>query len=588
MSRLSSNGNEEDQKPIARQLVKVSKLCLSGIFTALHAVYIVSYFTGVRTARLARRAGKRLARLLAPVGRFFYRVADRLLLRHLRALAGECKRIAQGFPEAGRRVRAAYRRHPLLSIPQALLLPVLAVKRHRKAAVSLVNLALPVAAAFVLLFTVRYWSGLTFGLVLEYDGQQLGYITDESVYDKAATMAVERVNNTDNSFKVERTPKLTIAVVNQKDKLDETSLCDEILRSSSDSIAQVSGLYIDDKFEGSVESRAELDAVLNDILSSYRNGSADERAEFIQKVQVVDGLYPISSIVSAADMKAYLTRETVVAKHYTVQAGETLGAVARKNDMTLSELRAMNAAYQNTDMVHIGDEVLVQRPQPYLRVQVVRTLKYSEDIAFDVQKEQDSKQYTTYEKVKTKGVNGSKDVVAEIVLVDGVEQSRRVISETVTKEPVTQVVVVGTKKKVASAGNTVVVGDGVATGRFVWPVPVCRNTSRGFRGGHGALDICNGPVSVRNKPFIAADGGVVVEAAKGWNGGYGNMIRIRHSNGYETIYAHCSSLYVVTGQKVTKGQQLGLIGSTGRTSGPHLHFEVRLNGRKVDPMQFFR
>ena len=76
--------------------------------------------------------------------------------------------------------------------------------------------------------------------------------------------------------------------------------------------------------------------MLNDILSSYRNGSADERAEFIQKVQVVDGLYPISSIVSAADMKAYLTRETVVAKHYTVQAGETLGAVARKNDMTLS------------------------------------------------------------------------------------------------------------------------------------------------------------------------------------------------------------------------------------------------------------
>lgn len=110
-------------------------------------------------------------------------------------------------------------------------------------------------------------------------------------------------------------------------------------------------------------------------------------------------------------MKAYLTRETVVAKHYTVQAGETLGAVARKNDMTLSELRAMNAAYQNTDMVHIGDEVLVQRPQPYLRVQVVRTLKYSEDLLRGAE-EQDSKQYTTYEKVKTKGVNGSKDVVA--------------------------------------------------------------------------------------------------------------------------------------------------------------------------------
>ena len=145
-----------------------------------------------------------------------------------------------------------------------------------------------------------------------------------------------------------------------------------------------------------------------------------------------------------------------------------------------------------------------------------------------------------------------------------------------------------TKKKVASAGNAVVVGDGVATGRFVWPVPICHNTSRGFRGGHGALDICNGPVSVRNKPFIAADGGVVIEASKGRNGGYGNMIRIRHSNGYETLYAHCAALYVVTGQKVTKGQQLGLIGSTGAASGPHLHFEVRQTGRKVDPMKFFR
>lgn len=585
---MSNNEDEKKREP-ASDIRPPEKAGQSGIkwYQKIGRTgYIGCYIIGAQTVRSVRFAGKRLGRLLAPLGRSFYKAADRLLLRHMRVLGGEFKRFGRGFPEAGRRLRAAWKRHPLLVIPQALLLPWQAFKRHRRAALSLVNLLMPVAAAFVLVATIQYWSGQTFGLALEYDGRSLGYIVDESVYDKAANLAMARVNNTDNSFQVERTPKLTIAMVNGEDILDENTLCDEILRSSSDSIAEGSGLYIDGEFEGAMESRAALDALLDGILKTYSSGSADERAEFIQKVEVIDGLYPISSMVLPEEMSGHLTAESVVAKHYTVQAGETLGTVARKNDMTLAELRALNAAYQSTDMVHAGDSLLIQRSQPYLRVQVVRTLKYSEDIAFQTQKIQDNNQPTTYSKVKTKGVKGSKDIVAEVLLLDGVEQSRKVISETVTKEPVTQVEIVGTKKVVSSAGTTVKVGDGISTGQFLWPVPICNRTSRGFAGGHGALDICNGPVTVRNKPFIAADGGVVEKA--GWGGGYGNMVIIRHDNGYKTLYAHANKLYVVTGQKVTKGQELGLIGSTGNSTGPHLHFEVRRNNVRIDPMQFFR
>ena len=101
-------------------------------------------------------------------------------------------------------------------------------------------------------------------------------------------------------------------MVNQEDLLDANALCDQILRTSRDSIAEVSGLYIDDKFEGAVESREELDALLNGILGSYRSGSENERAEFIQDVQVVDGLYPISSIVSVEEMEEYLDFEVPV------------------------------------------------------------------------------------------------------------------------------------------------------------------------------------------------------------------------------------------------------------------------------------
>ena len=66
------------------------------------------------------------------------------------------------------------------------------------------------------------------------------------------------------------------------------------------------------------------------------------------------------------------------------------------------------------------------------------------------------------------------------------------------------------------------------------------------------------------------------------------MIRIRHSNGLETVYAHCHSLSVVTGQKVTRGQVIGIIGSSGRSSGPHLHFEVWKNGKRVNPLNYVK
>lgn len=83
-------------------------------------------------------------------------------------------------------------------------------------------------------------------------------------------MATGRVINTDNSFEVQRTPKMTLAVVSQSEIMDEAAVCDMILRSSSDSIAEVCGLYVDGEFEGAVQSRTELDAILDSILDAYR------------------------------------------------------------------------------------------------------------------------------------------------------------------------------------------------------------------------------------------------------------------------------------------------------------------------------
>jgi murein DD-endopeptidase MepM/ murein hydrolase activator NlpD len=84
---------------------------------------------------------------------------------------------------------------------------------------------------------------------------------------------------------------------------------------------------------------------------------------------------------------------------------------------------------------------------------------------------------------------------------------------------------------------------------------------------------------------VAADSGTVAVAT--YSSSYGNYVMINHANGYTTLYAHMSSLAVSSGQTVSKGSTIGYVGSTGWSTGPHCHFEIRYNGATIDPAQFF-
>ncbi len=119
----------------------------------------------------------------------------------------------------------------------------------------------------------------------------------------------------------------------------------------------------------------------------------------------------------------------------------------------------------------------------------------------------------------------------------------------------------------------------VSSGRFM--TPTAGVITQRYTRFHKAVDIANGI----GTPIYASDGGVI-EAA-GWNsGGYGYFIKIRHKDGYETLYAHLSQIKVSVGQSVDKGQLIGLMGSTGRSTGPHLHFEIRRNGAYLNPFKY--
>jgi len=117
---------------------------------------------------------------------------------------------------------------------------------------------------------------------------------------------------------------------------------------------------------------------------------------------------------------------------------------------------------------------------------------------------------------------------------------------------------------------------------IVWPTNQKR-INQYYKWKHTGIDI-NGTLQ---DATYAVDAGIVTFA--GWNSsGYGNMILIDHGNGMVTRYAHHSKLYVKTGDQVTKGQTIGMVGSTGRSTGPHLHFEIYMNGKRVNPLEYYR
>lgn len=525
---------EDRQSSLSVSLYAAGKGLRRWFQRAWEAAYRFCYVTGVQTIRFQRHVGNRLTRWLAPPCRAVWAVIDRLVLQRIRRFLDELARIRYGFWLAGQRLRLAARKHPLLVIPQLVQLPVLFVRRHRRLLTGFVNVAAPVAAAIVLVTVVQSYLGAHYALAVEYAGQPLGYIKEEAVFDSAALMAQSRVIDGDGSFAIHREPRLTLAVVPENAVLDEAAVADKILHSSVNAVVEASGLYIDGRFEGAVLSRMELEDLLTDIKDSYKSGDANERIEFIQEVTVEEGLYPLSSTVSAEQMKARLTAKDA-------------------------------------------------NGQPYLGVEKHCTIVYQEPIPYTSVTVQDTSKYLGYTGVKVKGQNGIRSVTADVVYVNGVEVSRTILNTEVIKEPVQEVIAKGAYRPNPNAKA------GVPTGKFIWPLPSCKRISSGYgrRWGrmHTGIDISGNGVYGRD--IIAADSGRVVSVVKsGYGGGLGLHIVISHGNGYSTLYAHCSKVLVNVGDRVTQGQVIGKVGSTGNSTGPHLHFEIWINGNPVNPLPY--
>ena len=496
-------------------------------------LYLYHYNVGVHTIRLFRSLWRRADRLTRPLRRVLRYVWLRRVVLPLHRVVHRQKMLGRRMKPAFQQLGQAAKKNVLSIFPCFWHLCRSAVKNYWEELCALGRLLGPVAAVAALVITVNVWRNTEFCLAVKYQGEDIGLVDSAAVYDRGAELARGRVINADDSFEVAAVPTFKMTVRRGKATLSETEVCDAILRQSGDSIAQVYGLYVDGAFLGAMEDSADIATVLSTLLTDADYDAADpnQRAEFVQTVEIVEGLYPISTI-----------SEDVT----------TLTTVTRS----------------------------------HLQVQTVMTEVKAEEIPFKTKTVYREDKPPTYQKTVTKGKVGSKDVTYERVFVDGEEMGVRRGSEVVTAEPVTEVREIGIKKIYASDGSVVVQGDGIATGDWAWPVPVCHRVYQGYHSGHLAWDISSGPIPVFNKPCLAVDGGKVVYA--GWYYNYGYYVKIDHGNGLYTTYAHLNSISVVEGQLVSNGQQIGRVGNSGYSEGPHLHFEVIKNGVRVNPSKYIK
>lgn len=478
-------------------------------------------------------------------------------------------------------LRSGYRQYPEKSVPLRVFSAGAAfchaARRHVNLVFKALNYIVPAVSAVVFVFIVQYAFSLNFAIGVEYNGQHIGYIQDESVFQETEAKIQSRLVYQSDDQELSYHPRFTLAIVPTGTLMTSAELTDTIISASGTDVVEATGLVIDGKFVGAVKDISAVKEHLDSKLAAAKQSETD-RVEFTKAVEMEEGLYFKSNVVSEEDLIALIDSNTQVDRYYTVQEGDAPLSIAEKNDVTLNELVALNPDILTN--CPVGRSVLINKSESYLPVKRIVTITYEETISYSTEYIDTSSLYKGQKQTKTSGQNGTRSITADVSYVDGVEIGREILSSEVTAQPVNEVILRGTASLPTTSG-----GGNPSKYGLIWPTSGSgRYISSPYGGSrnHKAIDICYYG-GAYGKTIVAAHSGTVTYA--GWKPSYGYVVFIQ-SGSVTTVYAHCSKLAVSTGQTVTQGQYIANIGSTGYSTGPHLHFEVRINGSHVNPARY--
>lgn len=373
---------------------------------------------------------------------------------------------------------------------------------------------LAVSALLIVLSIV--FSDAVLAYNVEYDGAVIAQIEDKKVFKNAKFLAEECIAS-DNAEEYINTPELLLTLT-LPDRIDNCAQTAHALLENSSNLIKCVALSVDGEQVAFYKDHDSLQAILDKKLKEYDVSGFENESEFIQNVEITEVYCPSDKYTS----------ETEIFKKIDSLIVKTTTKVTRE----------VSVAYKSIT-------------------------------------KKDSKKFVGYYAIGQKGVNGINNNVESVVCINGREIKRTKLEQEVVKEPINEIIVIGTA---ASSG----------TSGMIFPLPGAKSNYP-ITAYFGAID------SVHATPhkgmdfsapygtnIFAAKGGRVIYAGHSSNG-YGYHVIISHGNGVNTVYAHASKLLVKKGETVTQGQVIAKVGSTGWSTGNHLHFEITVNGRYVNP-----
>ena len=365
--------------------------------------------------------------------------------------------------------------------------------------------------------------GVTLAYDVVYNGKKIATVRTIKDYNNALTLSQKMVMcNSINDYTLTPEFLLTFTVLDNLTKPEELA---QSIIEQTDAIVLADSVYIGGEHFGSFLQQDEIDEYVNTELNKYNPEEGEVKTEFQTPVEVKKEFYPKAV---CKDKQVLYTKLAEIPVKTTV--------VLRKQ----SEIK-FPIESRKSDTRFVGE--------------VVRVVN---------------------------GETGLEETVTHSVYINGKLVSSEVVEKNILKEPITEVTIIGTLPKQLDPETS----SQVNTLGLIFPLLRISGPSQvvtswwGDGRGHKGIDIA----SPGGTPIYAAQSGTVIESR--YISSYGNYIIIDHGNGWKTCYAHASKLYARVGEYVSQGQVIAAVGTTGQSTGNHLHFEVRKNNVKINPAPF--
>lgn len=387
----------------------------------------------------------------------------------------------------------------------------------------------------VIAFIIAIFNITTDYYILSYNGEPIGYSRSEGTVTAAigeiSSMFAEDAEIT-NDIKNFTVSKITssnwfISCLNKNEFLD-------VMVNASETLCNAYSLYIDGEFTAALRNLEMLETVINNFkvdmvsINKYVSNQNDScTVTFKEKIEIKHEYLP-KSVVTLKDEYKTVYAKLTANLNYTIDCIQT-------EEQTIPYV----TYYTRNDELRAGQK-----------------------------------------KVIRKGDNGTKDVQYHIIVENGELISKTQVNETITKSAVTAKIQIGSGVSGGLGSNLGLIFP--VDGYITSPYGNRNDPFTGSSSNHNGLDIG----AAKGTPIYAASGGKVIQAGDRKNG-FGLCVKIEHSSGFQTLYGHCSELLVKEGQYVAAGELIARVGSTGRSTGNHLHYSIIIDGKWVDPTLYY-